>query len=452
MNVLYLSYDGLTDPLGESQVLPYLCGLSDMGYQFTIVSFEKPDRLSKRLNEIEGICHQHNLIWLPLRYHKRPPILSTLFDLYILCRTAKRQHKLKKFKIVHCRSYLVSLTGLWLKKKFGLKFIFDMRGFWADERVEGKIWNLKNPMYSLIYKYFKNREKKFIRFADKVITLTENAKNEISGWRISNIGQAEIIQKISVIPTCVDTSLFDPGYILSEDQMALRNYLGIDMKDNVFLYFGSLGTWYMMNEMMDFFYSVKKQVSNCKFLILTNDLHFFYQHNSKNKIVDKISMKIATHLTHNQSSAINISEEVQTDSPVYNSDNGEIIITHCPRHLVPLYIGLSMMTIAFIQPSYSKKGSSATKLAESLAMGVPVVTNTGWGDIDILKSKSGMYFISKFSEEEYLRVIKDFYNTSLDHSAIRQSAINMYTLNYGIECYNNAYGYLKIKKANAPEF
>jgi len=38
--VLYISYDGLMEPLGESQVLSYLKGLSK-SYQIYLLSFEK---------------------------------------------------------------------------------------------------------------------------------------------------------------------------------------------------------------------------------------------------------------------------------------------------------------------------------------------------------------------------------------------------------------------------
>jgi hypothetical protein len=37
-----------------------------------------------------------------------------------------------------------------------------MRGFWADERVEGKIWNVKNPVYRKAYQFFKQKEKEFL--------------------------------------------------------------------------------------------------------------------------------------------------------------------------------------------------------------------------------------------------------------------------------------------------
>ena len=39
MRVLYLSYDGLTDGLGRSQVLPYIFGLEAKGHHFTTVSY-----------------------------------------------------------------------------------------------------------------------------------------------------------------------------------------------------------------------------------------------------------------------------------------------------------------------------------------------------------------------------------------------------------------------------
>ena len=33
-----------------------------------------------------------------------------------------------------------------------------MRAFYADERVDGKIWDLSNPFYKIIYRFFKKKE------------------------------------------------------------------------------------------------------------------------------------------------------------------------------------------------------------------------------------------------------------------------------------------------------
>ena len=40
-NILYISYDGITDPLGQSQILPYISELSRKGLKFHLISFEK---------------------------------------------------------------------------------------------------------------------------------------------------------------------------------------------------------------------------------------------------------------------------------------------------------------------------------------------------------------------------------------------------------------------------
>ena len=59
--VLYISYDGMTDPLGQSQVIPYIEGLSKLGYQFTLISFEKTDRFEKFAMEISARLRQSNI-------------------------------------------------------------------------------------------------------------------------------------------------------------------------------------------------------------------------------------------------------------------------------------------------------------------------------------------------------------------------------------------------------
>src|SRR6476660_3720346 len=144
--VLYLSYDGMTDPLGQSQVLPYLIGLGKNGYRFTLISFEKPERFGIAKDAIASLCANNGIEWHPLMYTKNPPIFSTLRDIGSMKSTIKMLQKSKSFDIVHCRSYIAALTGLWMKKQWGTRLIFDMRGFWADERIDGGLLNLQNPV------------------------------------------------------------------------------------------------------------------------------------------------------------------------------------------------------------------------------------------------------------------------------------------------------------------
>lgn len=343
-NILYLTYDGLTDPLGQSQILPYIFGLAERGYSFTIVSFEKEKPESSVFKKIKTDCQQHNIDWVPLSYHKQPPVFSTVYDLYQLRNTTQKLHRKKKFDLVHCRSYITAMVGLWLKRKYGLKFIFDMRGFWADERVDGGLWNLKNPLYKAIYNFFKRKELSFLRESDSIISLTHSAKQVIQSWGITT--------DITVIPCCVDTDLFDPQKIETAKSKQLRSELGFAENDFVLLYLGSLGTWYMTKEMVEFFSVIKLHFTNAKFLIISPDPIDLenYQHR-KDVVIKKVS-----------------------------------------RENIPLHLSLASASVCFIKPSFSKKASSATKMAELLAMNIPVITNAGWGDVESLSRESTLYF------------------------------------------------------------
>src|SRR6185503_3582646 len=98
----------MTDPLGQSQVLPYIIGLSKKGYEFTILSFEKKKRFASEKNIIERIAKENGIEWKPLFFTSKPPVLSKMYDRWKLMRTASRLQQKNKYDIVHCRSYIAA--------------------------------------------------------------------------------------------------------------------------------------------------------------------------------------------------------------------------------------------------------------------------------------------------------------------------------------------------------
>ena len=116
--VLYISYDGLTDPLGQSQVLPYLMNLAKQNYEIHILSTEKKENFLKNKSIIKELCDNSNIKWDWITYTKRPPILSTLKDVRALTKKAVALHKELNFDIVHCRSYISALVGLKMKRRY----------------------------------------------------------------------------------------------------------------------------------------------------------------------------------------------------------------------------------------------------------------------------------------------------------------------------------------------
>ena len=175
-NILYISYDGMTDPLGQSQVIPYLQALSKLGYQFTILSVEKKKRLSEIGPAVRSLLKQSGIEWETLIFSTKPPIVSKLKDQLNLNARAAHLYRQKKYDLIHCRSYVAAEAGKRLHRRYAVPFLFDMRGFWVDERVDSGHWNLRNPIYRSIYKLYKKKEKEFLLNSAHVISLTQKGK------------------------------------------------------------------------------------------------------------------------------------------------------------------------------------------------------------------------------------------------------------------------------------
>ena len=403
IEVLYLSYDGMTDPLGQSQVIPYLAGLSKHGFHFHLISFEKPENYKKEHRHIQDLLRSHNIEWHPLTYTKKPPVISTMRD---LSRMKKRSLELVQqhaIKIVHCRSYISGIAGLSLQKETGIKFIFDMRGFWADERVEGGLWNLTNPIYKAVYNFFKGKEKEMLSNADVVISLTENAKEVIDSWKLRTSRQ----HNIQVIPCCADLDHFHPGAVDNHASRKMRTKLDIAEDVQVISYLGAIGTWYMLDEMLDFFKLFLTKHPDAIFLFITHEPF------------------------------LNITEKATARNiPVEN-------LRHIAarRNEVPVALSLSHTALFFIRPTFSKKASSPTKQGEIMGMGIPLICNAGIGDTDHVVERYGSGFSIDVTNSASMQQAVDNYDElgKIPKTKIMQGATEFYSLVSGVNKYLNVY-------------
>lgn len=393
----------MTDPLGQSQVIPYLIGLSRKGHQIRIISCEKKEKFKSNEVLIKNLLDSNGIQWHPVPYSSLPSIISKQLNLFLIKRKAEIICNKEKINIVHCRSYMAALIGLKLKYKFKVKFLFDMRGFWANERIDGKIWDPKNIIHKQLYKYFKKKEIEFLSNADHTVSLTQNAKDEILSWK--QFQNKNI--PIEVIPCCVDLDHFSIKNIDEDKKAKLNNELKISDENFVISYLGSIGTWYMLDEMLDFFKCLLLQKPNAKFLFITPD--------SEDLIFRKAKEK-----------------GIETD---------KLMIRFANRNEVPLYLSLSKISLYFIKPLYSKKASSPTKTGEIMALGIPIITNSGIGDSDkiLTESKAGL-LINDFNIDEYNRIIKQIdVLLSVDKTKIIIEAQKYFSLEKGVELYDSIY-------------
>ncbi|MEO6868845.1 MAG: glycosyltransferase [Ginsengibacter sp.] len=400
-HVLFISYDGMTDPLGQSQVIPYLSGLVKYGYRFTIISCEKKERFIKSESRIRETLLPFQIKWIPLTYHKNPPILSAIYDLVNIKRTAKRHHKLDPFDMVHTRSGTSALAGLWMKKKFGIRFLNDIRDFYSQSRIDSGQWKQSNPIFRMVFQYFNKKEREALIKNDGIVCLTHKADKII---------KSDILYKmdvpLEVIPCSVDLNLFNPQNINLQKKNELKNKLNFEHSDIVFTYLGSVGTWYLSKEMFSFFKAIENKISNAKFLIISPD-----DPNVIKRIMKEVDFK---------------------------TEKTKII--SASRSEVPLLLSLSSYSVFFIKPCFSKQASSPTKLGEIMAMGIPVITNAGVGDVkEIVEKYQAGIVLNNLKEENFKKISENLLKMNFDSKMIIEGAKEYFNLENAVLKYKHLY-------------
>jgi glycosyltransferase involved in cell wall biosynthesis len=397
--VLYISYDGLLDPLGKAQIMPYIKGIAGSGIRYALVSFEKKNSLLSKEN-IQRFKEDFNRVsisWKILRYHKRPAVLSTLFDIFIGVLVSFKLVKNHSIRLLHARSYVAGLVSVIIKKSCKVKFIFDMRGFWADERVEADIWRKGG----LLYRLAKCIEKILLQNADVIVVLTQAAKDEIRSFEYLQNRQTDII----CIPTCVDLKRF--SYRQPADLGIVKGLSG----RFVAIYCGSISTWYLPQQMIDFFSLLKRDIPGAYLLVLSREKELF----------EKIAR--ARGLKADSFSVLSLDYESVAD-----------------------YLALGRVGLAFYKPGYSRKGCCPTKIGEYLACGLPVVVNSGIGDCDkILGSERAGILINNFSDLEYEAAYKELQVLLGDEglkNRCRLTAEKYFSLDSGVNRYKDIYNKL----------
>ncbi len=345
-SILYISYDGMLEPLGQSQVLAYLKLLASC-WSIHLLSFEKSDdwdNVAAR-DWIAKDIADAGIIWHTLRYHKRPSALATAWD--IACGIAVGLWLVVRYRlgIVHARSYVASVMALALKKVTGAKYIFDMRGFWADERVDGGLWPRDGRMFSAA-KWF---EKKFLLEADHVVSLTQAGIIELQRFEYLK----ERLPPFTVVPTCADLARFKPGL---HDRSGGRFVLG---------YVGSAGTWYLFEEVAVCFAQLLRMKPDARLLIVNRGEHAY--------IRDRLT--------------------------VAGVPDAAVELTTATHAEMPTQMARMDAAVFFIKPVFSKQASAPTKLAEFLGCGIPCLGNAGVGDmVEVLEGENVGAALKSFDE------------------------------------------------------
>lgn len=373
---LFISYNGMLEPLGQTQVIPYLRELAKRGVVVTLLSFEKPQAYSvegaERCNQQQKQLEAGGIEWHWLPYHQRPSLPATIYDVLAGIRYAKRLVFQNKIELVHARGHVPATIALALKRRTGIKMIFDLRGLMAEEYVDAEHWSEGG----LPYRITKTTERRILSNTDAIVTLTERIWPIIKEWE----GLRGRSVHHSVIPCCVDIATFK----FSEDQRQTRRQeLGLT-DEFTLVYSGSLDGWYLTEKMADFFATFLRRHPKGHLLWLTTGSH------------DRVKELMRSR----------------------NIDDKSYSIRAVIAATVPSYLSAADAGISFIKPCVSKLASSPTKNGEYLACGLPLILNAGIGDSDALVEEwNAGALVRDCNEENYVSAIRQIENMAKDPEA-----------------------------------
>jgi len=396
MGILYLSYNGLMEPLGQSQVFQYLQKLAQ-GHEITLVTYEKKrDWNDKARRDYTSQATQKaGIRWIPLRYHKSPTTLATLYDLtvgFIVCIYLCIRYRVR---IVHARAYIISVLGLGLKRTLGPRLIFDTRSFLPDERVELGIWRKE----SLIYRISKWLERRLLMEADVVVALTQKAIDVMREYPFLQ-GQSKHFE---VIPTCTNLELFRPVFDRKKH---------LDQGDNqqfTLGYVGNAGSCYLFDSVLECFMVLKQRRPNARMLIINRNDH-----------------------SH-------IRERLQ----VYGIGMDSVEIKAVDHQDVPHEIGRMDIGIYLIAPHASRVSAVPTKMGEFLACGVPCLANAGVGNVEeILENDRVGVVLHEFNPQSMEKAVNQLLDLEGDpevHDRCISVAQRYFSLENGVSAYDSIY-------------
>ena len=142
-----------------------------------------------------------NIIWKYNNFSENYGRIGKIYDLIKMFFFSLYSILARNIQIVHCRSHVPAIVGLFLKKLFNIKLVFDFRGLWIEERFDYNIWNKKNIFHKFYYRIFKKLESKILNNSDYIVCLTKSVKPYLKKLLYKKV-------PIDVIPCCADYNFF----------------------------------------------------------------------------------------------------------------------------------------------------------------------------------------------------------------------------------------------------
>src|SRR6266550_179543 len=252
IRTLYICYFGLREPLVQTQVLPYLREIAATGVKVYLLTFEPHLRREwdpKMLSDEQDRLANEGIRWSALAYHKRPSLPATLYDIATGAWAVARLVRRHRLNVVHARAHVPMAMALLAARATRCRLVFDIRGLMAEEYADAGVW----AEQSLKFRAIKMLERAGIQKADQVVVLTHAMREWLRESRLTSA------ENIEVIPCCVDFARYAETDVET----------GVEADNFEVVYAGSVTGLYLLEEMAQFFSTLRQHEPRAFLRILT---------------------------------------------------------------------------------------------------------------------------------------------------------------------------------------
>lgn len=259
--ILYVTQDGLLEPLIHSQVVRVVEALAARGWSYRILSLEKERDLAdaSKVRALHQRLDRVGVEWEPHPFDWSQSSRAAIANLGTLVRRTVSLARSGAIRGVHARAYVPGVAALAAWNATGLPWVFDARSFWIDERLEEGRW-FTTPLRLGVAR---GLEHQLFSTASGVVSLTELQVREVEE-RFKPLGP----RAVTCVTTIADYDDFvrRPVAALQRvppelvERLATRNVLAV---------IGSINRSYLVDETLSLASKVLARSPDAHLLVLS---------------------------------------------------------------------------------------------------------------------------------------------------------------------------------------